>query len=319
MSQNAYLNKKSKRNENSKGEKGNIKKKKLINREENKKEKFKDNFIIGIIKVEDNILNQSIINPSFYEQVERISFDFIGKNNEKQIKDCEIYINDKRNYYNFPDKGYYKIKYVFKNLLNSTHYMFYNCDSLISLDLSNFNTQKVTEMSFMFSGCKSLISLDLSNFNTQKVNDMSYMFSGCNSLISLDLSSFNTQNVTTMYYMFSGCNSLISLDLTTFNTHKVNDMAFMFTNCDSLVSIDLSNFNTQNVKNIYFMFYNCRSLISLDLSNFNIQQIDNFGNIFVGCNSLIALDLHITNLIKINSSAFYDCSSLVFKIKQCHS
>ena len=34
----------------------------------------------------------------------------------------------------------------------------------------------------MFWGCKSLISLDLSNFNTQNVTDMGCMFSGCNSL-----------------------------------------------------------------------------------------------------------------------------------------
>ena len=37
-------------------------------------------------------------------------------------------------------------------------------------------------MSFMFSGCNSLTNLNLSNFNTQNVTDMSGMFSGCNSL-----------------------------------------------------------------------------------------------------------------------------------------
>ena len=35
--------------------------------------------------------------------------------------------------------------------------MFYNCNSLTSLDLSNFNTQNVTDMSYMFSNCNSLI------------------------------------------------------------------------------------------------------------------------------------------------------------------
>ena len=60
----------------------------------------------------------------------------------------------------------------------------------------------------MFNGCNSLISLDLSNFNTQNVTDMDSMFCDCDSLISLDLSNFNTQNVTNMNGMFSGCNSL---------------------------------------------------------------------------------------------------------------
>ena len=56
-------------------------------------------------------------------------------------------------------------------------------------------------MGSMFSGCNSLSSLDLSNFNTQNVTDMSYMFCGCNSLSSIDLSNFNTQNVINMGYI----------------------------------------------------------------------------------------------------------------------
>ena len=74
------------------------------------------------------------------------------------------------------------ILYSFKNNLTRTCYMFYDCSSLINLDLSNFNTQNVNDMSFMFSFCNSLISLDLSNFNTQNVTDMDYMFDGCESL-----------------------------------------------------------------------------------------------------------------------------------------
>ena len=34
----------------------------------------------------------------------------------------------------------------------------------------------------MFSGCSSLTNLNLSNFNTQNVTDMFYMFDGCSSL-----------------------------------------------------------------------------------------------------------------------------------------
>ena len=46
--------------------------------------------------------------------------------------------------------------------------MFSNCNSLVSLNLSNFNTQNVKDMRSLFFGCNSLISLHLSNFNTQK-------------------------------------------------------------------------------------------------------------------------------------------------------
>ena len=34
--------------------------------------------------------------------------------------------------------------------------MFYDCKSLKSIDLSSFNTNNVTDMSYMFSGCESL-------------------------------------------------------------------------------------------------------------------------------------------------------------------
>ena len=150
------------------------------------------NEIIAEINVEDNNSKERIINS--FENRRREYQDFIldknieTRKNEEEIKGCEIYINDKKidftYYYTFKNKGKYIIKYKFKKLLNSSNSMFYNCNSLSSLDLSNFNTQNVTYMGFMFYGCNSLSSIDLSNFNTQNVTDMRYMFSGCKSLWS---------------------------------------------------------------------------------------------------------------------------------------
>ena len=60
-------------------------------------------------------------------------------------------------------------------------------------------------MRSMFFGCSSLKELNLSNFNTNNVTDMGFMFSGCSSLKELNLSNFNTNNVTNMEYMFYGC------------------------------------------------------------------------------------------------------------------
>ena len=57
--------------------------------------------------------------------------------------------------------------------------MFYGCNSLKFLNLTNVNTQKVIDMYGMFFGCKSKKSLDLSNFNTQNIEDMGYMFYEC--------------------------------------------------------------------------------------------------------------------------------------------
>ena len=53
------------------------------------------------------------------------------------------------------------------------------CSSLKELNLSNFNTNNVTNMIGMFSGCSSLKELNLSNFNTNNVTDMEGMFYEC--------------------------------------------------------------------------------------------------------------------------------------------
>ena len=60
-------------------------------------------------------------------------------------------------------------------------------------------------MSFMFYGCSSLKELNLNNFNTNNVTNMSDMFEGCSLLKDLNLKNFNTDNVTNMRWMFSGC------------------------------------------------------------------------------------------------------------------
>ena len=60
-------------------------------------------------------------------------------------------------------------------------------------------------MEDMFAGCSSLKELNLSNFNTNNVTNMKCMFSRCSSLKELNLSNFNTNNVTDMYKMFDGC------------------------------------------------------------------------------------------------------------------
>ena len=160
MSQNQFLNKKIERDKIIKKRKESEKDEKENNKDGKMKE-IKNNKIIGIINVEKNDLKLRIINS--YENAKEEENYLIGKENEEEIKLCEIFINDKKIdfscYYYFKSKGKYKIKYIFKNLIKSTNYMFYKCNSLISLDLSNFNTQNVNNMKFMFFICRSLISL----------------------------------------------------------------------------------------------------------------------------------------------------------------
>ena len=86
--------------------------------------------------------------------------------------------------------------------------MFSSCSSLTSLDVTYFNTAKVTNMYRMFKSC-GLTSLDLSNFNTAKVTNMELMFSGCSNLKTIYASDkFITAAVTKSENMFSYCGSL---------------------------------------------------------------------------------------------------------------
>ena len=124
----------------------------------------------------------------------------------------------------------------------------------------------LTSMTGMFNGCSSLTSLDLSGFDTSKVTDMIGMFINCSFLTSLDLSGFDISKVTGMLKMFSGCSALKSLDLSGFDTSKVTSMTGMFSGCSSLTSVDLSGFDTSNVTAMSSMFQNCSSLRLLSIS-----------------------------------------------------
>ena len=72
--------------------------------------------------------------------------------------------------------------------------MFLNCYKLMTLDLSNFNTQSVTDMTQLFANCYDLAKIKLKNFNMSKVGNLSYMFYKCNHLKTLELTRFDVSS-----------------------------------------------------------------------------------------------------------------------------
>ena len=113
--------------------------------------------------------------------------------------------------------------------------MFYYCQSLTSLDISNWDTSNVTNMDWMFYYCKKLTSLDLSSFNTNKVTDMSGMFKSCSNLMELDIRNFNMNKIAynnstgTYSYqceeMFSSCSYITELRLDNCNKNTITMIA----------------------------------------------------------------------------------------------
>ena len=279
-----------------------------------------NNYIIAEIDVKETDVNKNIRIINSYEEYQRNNNPnkILNKEemNEEEIKKCKIKINNKlipfNYFYKFESAGKYTIKYSFKIYLTKTNYLFSSCDSLIKLDLSNFNTQIVTNMHCMFAQCRALLNINLSNFYTNKVTDMGWMFWCCKSLTKLDLSKFNTENVVSMLGMFSYCESLISLDLSNFNTQNVKYLWNMFEGCKSLQSVNLRNFNTKKVVNIGRLFFGCESLKNVNLSNFNTKNVTEMNHLFFGCKSLA--NINITNFDTQNvtnmKSMFYSCESL---------
>ena len=77
-----------------------------------------------------------------------------------------------------------------------------------SIDLSNFDSSKVTNMKKMFYNSINLKSIDLRNFKTTEVTEMSNLFNGCTSLEILYMSEFNILENTATENMFQDVNKL---------------------------------------------------------------------------------------------------------------
>lgn len=168
--------------------------------------------------------------------------------------------------------------------------MFALCSNLETLDLSRFNTEKVTTMAQMLYGCTKLHDLNISSFNTKNVTNMNGMFDGCSSLKTLDLSHFNTKNVlyTGLNYMFNGCSSLSSLDVSNFTTDKPRmQLDGLFKGCSSLQTLDLSSFSTGGANSVTDMFDGCSALRTIYVSNlFTFKNGVSSSNMFRDCQSL---------------------------------
>ena len=75
--------------------------------------------------------------------------------------------------------------------------MFYNCKHLKSLDLSSFNTSKVTVIRLIFGNCTAMTQLKVSNmFRTDNATDRSSGFSQVKGL-TVQVPKSSMANVTT--------------------------------------------------------------------------------------------------------------------------
>ena len=248
---------------------------------------------------------KSVLAPVVYMN----TVDIQDENSDYRIK-LWLDPTDKTAYYHAePEKVY---------LNTNSSMMFFSGDSeqkiknILELDLSKFDTSRVTNMSHMFNGMRNLTTLNLSNFNTSNVTNMGGMFFNMTNLTAFNFSNFDTSKVTDMGSMFYGMSSLTTLDLFNFNTSQVMIMGGMFFNMANLTTLNLSNFDTSNVTDMRSMFNGMTNLASLDISSFNTKNVENMSGMFSLLRKIEHLDLSHFRTDKVTNmgSMFYQMTAL---------
>ena len=125
------------------------------------------------------------------------------------------------------------------------HYILINdIDSEIKLIWEN--NVIFESISGMLNNCTDITEIDMTNFDTSSVIDMSNTFALCSSLKILKVDNLNTANVLTFENMFYNCTSLTSLNLESFTNPSAISLSKMFYGCENLEYINIKNFEEKN-------------------------------------------------------------------------
>lgn len=200
--------------------------------------------------------------------------------------------------------------------VTSTYDMFSNLYGTKEIDFSKFNTSNVTNMGRMFYK-NSTPKLDLSNFDTRNVIYMNAMFMEAWGIEELNLSSFDTSNVWFMGNMFKNTHKLKNLDVHHFNTQKVKHMQYMFYGSGA-TSLDLSHFDTSKVEDMSKMFAEMANITELDLSNFNTSNVKDMSRMFDRTAELRTLDLSNFNTSKVTDFSKMFASEYINKLERIY-
>lgn len=130
-----------------------------------------------------------------------------------------------------------------------------------------WDTSKLTNTSGTFAYCESLESLDVSDWKMNLVTDASSMFVRCGNLKEIDVSKWETPLLENTYNMFANCSALESIDVSNFTTDHVTDFRYMFGRCSSLTTLDVSNFDTSSAGSgmLERFAWDCHSLVTITL------------------------------------------------------
>lgn len=172
--------------------------------------------------------------------------------------------------------------------------MFYNAAALSTLNLSNWGSNRTAatvEMKSMFASTSGMITLNMTNFKTDNVTDMSSMFQSTG-LTELNLSDWSVDKVRTFSQMFAS-SVLTNLNLSNWGKERsvVNvSMDNMFQNTAQLNTLVLTEFKVDNVTSMINMFAGT-GLTELNLNDWNVSEVQYFSQMFMGASHLVTLNL----------------------------
>ena len=243
--------------------------------------------------------DSNFITIYYDEDVEYTSFENECKLNE----DINYYIINNDHNTKLSSKNHLRIKkghkldiYFSSPYESLEGYFSPSCDPnmkyVVSVDLSNFDTTKLTNMKSAFENCEQLKSVDLYNFIGSSINNMNFLFSNCALLKSIDFSYSELSSDVYMNNMFSECASLESVDFSSSVISSLINIDEMFYGCSSLKSLDLSKFITTSTTHMDRIFSGCSSLKYLDISNFNLEKIIKANSMFENVESLKYINLY---------------------------
>ena len=225
--------------------------------------------------------------------------------------------------------------------------MFYLCSNLQEIDLSNCTNSHINGI---FDSCPKLLSVNLSNYNTETFfNDNKYLsfFDGSENLKTLRLDNCNKNTIslimsasTTLTGLVDGetrkiyckqsevpdeplLSTLLNLgwefiyienpeepiepylyrtydyayhgtitEVNTIVNESHTSLDHMFYECNNLVSVNTIEWNTGKVTDMNNMFYGCANLTSLNLNSFDTSNVTDMSYMFCDCAGLTTLDLN---------------------------
>ena len=210
-------------------------------------------------------------------------------------------------------------------------YMFHGCSALTSLDLTNFNTAKVTYMNNMFEGCSALTTIYASDkFDTDNVWNGLDMFTGCKSL--KDYSDSKTDHTNAYcgtdgyftpvfdYAEFDNATGTLtfrrglSKPEGAYDLNEENNEPGWLTQKENIYKVVFdASFACARPTSCYRWFYGCTNLTEIKgIENLNTEKVTNMGFMFYDCYALTSLDVSKfdTQNVEDMSNMFASCEKL---------